>query len=252
MESCDAMTLTWGDVCENGPGMQKMGQIGEKGYTVDQLETFAREFEGYECKVYDLNELVEGDHPPAKVLVVREGMKRLLGGCTLDDVYREQLQLDVDKKAFMWGKVKNKRARWNLCFGEHSQEPNYGEKKGRVYSYSSLPCLDRIRKSVHALFKEENLVCEGNYYYDVKTCGIGAHGDSERRKVIGMRLGKTMPLRFGWFHNGVHVGKHTDILLRHGDLYVMSEKAVGFDWKKKKTYTVRHAAGAEKYLKFKT
>jgi hypothetical protein len=30
-------------------------------------------------------------------------------------------------------------------------------------------------------------------------------------------------------------------------MYVMSEKTTGFDWKSKTKYTLRHAAGCEKY-----
>ena len=40
--------------------------------------------------------------------------------------------------------------------------------------------------------KGENLICEGNRYFDIKKCGIGWHGDSERKKVIGLRLGEKM------------------------------------------------------------
>ena len=36
-----------------------------------------------------------------------------------------------------------------------------------------------------------------------------------------------------------------------GDMYIMEEKAVGNDWKKSSIFTLRHAAGAEKYLKEK-
>jgi hypothetical protein len=32
-------------------------------------------------------------------------------------------------------------------------------------------------------------------------------------------------------------------------MYVMSEKAVGFDWKKRIVPTLRHAAGCDKYIK---
>jgi hypothetical protein len=35
--------------------------------------------------------------------------------------------------------------------------------------------------------------------------------------------------------------------LEHGDMYVMSEKTTGFDWKSKTKYTLRHAAGCDKY-----
>ena len=37
------------------------------------------------------------------------------------------------------------------------------------------------------------------------------------------------------------------------DMYIMSEKAVGFDWKKKKMLTLRHTAGKDtcKYSRVK-
>jgi len=37
------------------------------------------------------------------------------------------------------------------------------------------------------------------------------------------------------------------IELRGGDIYIMSEKAVGTDWKKKNVPTLRHSAGSPKY-----
>ena len=40
----------------------------------------------------------------------------------------------------------------------------------------------------------QDLQAERNYYYDRNKCGIGYHGDSERLKVIVVRLGKTIPL----------------------------------------------------------
>jgi len=39
------------------------------------------------------------------------------------------------------------------------------------------------------------------------------------------------------------------INLHHGDMYVMSEKAVGTDWKQRKIATLRHAAGTAEVLK---
>jgi hypothetical protein len=34
-------------------------------------------------------------------------------------------------------------------------------------------------------------------------------------------------------------------------MYVMTDKAVGFDWKKKSIMTLRHAAGSDKFLEIK-
>ena len=38
--------------------------------------------------------------------------------------------------------------------------------------------------------KANGMVCEGNRYFDLKKCGIGFHGDAERRQVVGVRLAK--------------------------------------------------------------
>lgn len=99
--------------------------------------------------------------------------------------------------------------------------------------------------------KAEDLTIEGNLYYDITKCGIGFHGDSERMKVIGVRLGEKMPLHYQWFQNSKPVGERIKLMLNDGDLYVMSEKATGNDWKKKKELTLRHAAGCDKFLTIK-
>jgi hypothetical protein len=256
----ETITLTWGDVCENGPGMQKIGDLDKRGYSIGELEKIKENFEkkGILCEMINLNEFlgeVEGDVDEAKVLIMRGGINALLKGHTLEDFYREQCELDVDKKVFMRGKVKNKLARYNLCFGHESQEPNYEEKMGRVIKYEDVKCLDEIRGNMVDFFGSDSdkLYCEGNYYYDLKKCGIGFHGDGERRKVIGMRLGKSMNLNFSWFKKFYSVGKVCEIVLNDGDMYVMSEKSVGFDWKKSSIYSLRHAGGLQnsKYLKLK-
>ena len=52
-----------------------------------------------------------------------------------------------------------------------------------------------------------------------------------------------MPLRYLWHRHGKPIGRQGYVNLDGGDLYIMSEKAVGFD-----TYeqlTLRHAAGKD-------
>ena len=73
------------------------------------------------------------------------------------------------------------------------------------------------------------------------------HGDKERRKVIALRLGESMPMSWQWYHRSEQVGEPFSFVFRSGDLYLMSERAVGNDWRKSSLYTMRHAAGAEKY-----
>ena len=46
-------------------------------------------------------------------------------------------------------------------------------------------------------------------------------------------------------------GNPIDIKVNHGDIYIMSEKATGFDWKSRSKVRVVHAAGYQTYLKHK-
>lgn len=106
-------------------------------------------------------------------------------------------------------------------------------------------------KGIEEIFgeKAKNLKGECNYYYDISKTGIGYHGDSERRKVIGIRLGANMPLYYRWYKNNEIKSEKFKLDLDGGDIYVMSEKAVGTDWKKSSIYTLRHATGCNKYIK---
>ena len=88
---------------------------------------------------------------------------------------------------------------------------------------------------------------EGNYYYNPEKCGIGYHGDSERKIVVGVRLGVSIPLCYQWFYKSKPIGDRIRLDLNHGDIYIMSAKAVGNDWRKRSIYTLRHSAGCDKY-----
>jgi alkylated DNA repair dioxygenase AlkB len=110
--------------------------------------------------------------------------------------------------------------------------------------------LSHIRKYLPTMLgiKASNLSAESNHYYDVSTCGIGYHGDSERKIVIGIRLGKDFPLCFYWHLGKDRISQQIDLELHSGDMYVMDKKACGFDWKRKLIPTLRHAAGCDKYI----
>jgi hypothetical protein len=45
--------------------------------------------------------------------------------------------------------------------------------------WTAVPLLGELKKSMDEYIpKGSELQAEGNYYYDVKKCGIGFHGDS--------------------------------------------------------------------------
>lgn len=58
-----------------------------------------------------------------------------------------------------------------------------------------------------------------------------------------------MNLIYNWYYKNEQIGKECIIKkLNHGDIYIMSDKAVGNDWHKSSIYTLRHSAGPKEIL----
>ena len=241
MRPQSTITITLCDVAENHVGMQKLGELSQATYSYADLEQLANVIPGAE--LYDLS--MEDQTPPAGILVIRSAIPNA------DEVYQELLNLNWDSKAKMRGKVVNKHARYNLCFGEERQESDFEHGKGTVVAWKGVLELCSARNHALKLARTEKLgykatAAEGNYY---KTCGIGYHGDSERTTIIGIRFGASIPLCYRWYLQSNIISSTFAIILNHGDMYIMSEKAVGKDWKKRSIPTLRHAAGSDKYIK---
>jgi hypothetical protein len=140
MSCLKTFSLTFGDVAENHKGMQKIGQLSDNGFNIEDLNQIKNMFEnkGCECKLINLHWLLDDENlqaqNPAFILIIKNAVNALLedeNGKNL--LFEEQDKLEKDNKAFMYGRVVNKHARHNLCFSEKHQEPNYAEGKGRVY-----------------------------------------------------------------------------------------------------------------------
>jgi len=255
MDNNSVITITLGDMAENHAGMEKIGQMVSEGngFNINDLNNIRQTFDdlGIGTELIDLSN-GNINLPKAYILIIRQGIDAILGiesNYDKNDMFIEQSQLNVDKHAFMYGRVVNKKARWNLCFNDEPSEPDYEQGKGRIVEWNSVPITNIIYQNLETYFgiKSKGLKGEGNYYYDITQCGIGYHGDSERRKVIGLRLGASMPLHYQWYYKGNKVEENMSFQLDGGDIYIMSEKAVGTDWKKKNIYTLRHATGCNKF-----
>ena len=256
-----AMTLTFGDRVENHEELQMLGEEASTGFTHEDLVRIVEYMEalgyGHMCELRDLRELaiesVEGlpELSPAYLLVIRH----FLAPKRANEIFEENMAFEWDKELWNWKKkvVQNRRARHNVCYDDKAREANYSKGEGMVVAWNSVPATYAVGRALSVLLGEKGkcLACEGNLYYDVATTGIGWHGDTERRKVVGIRLGKSIPLKFRWWYRNKSFGETLSVLLNHGDAYIMSEKAVGWDWVCPVKYgpTLRHSAGCENYTK---
>ena len=124
----------------------------------------------------------------------------------------------------MRGRMVNK-----LCFGNTHREPNIEEGKCTLVAFSEVSLLQKARDGLPGMLgtpKASSLLAELNYYYNVGRCGIGYHGDTERRLVVAIRVGAAMPLYYQWYQDHVPVGDTFSVTLEEGDMYVMGSKAV--------------------------
>lgn len=284
------ISLTCAPGGENHRGNQLIGVPPTKGSGLkySDLEILSKELKkkyGEKVELHDLSKLgnintnlfnsLTEEHK-ANVLIIRDYAKgkteSIFNECMSDewdskylDPNKYRTEVINGKKVRKRGKVLNKHARRNICYVKKmNQEPNYLEGKGRIVDLETKNVLNNV---VDNLIEELNTilensgsksrvvinVVEGNHYYDLKKTGIGFHGDTERVVVICLTIGGggNYPMRWSWFINGKPCGEPIDIGLNDGDLYIMSEKAVGADWKKRIIYTLRHSAGCEKYTTMK-
>lgn len=259
----EAFSITICESGENHTGMEILGEKAEQGFSINELMEAKEKAErdGFECEYFDLKELGlseekerYGRADEAGVLVIRDILGKF--GATKKGLKDEMKSFDCDKQYFdtRRQKVLNKNARHNVCFAYKSQKADIANKKGTIIDINSLENLKLVISNLYLYFGEKarGLIAELNHYYNVSKCGIGYHGDTERRIVICVRLGASIPMFYSWYENSKRVGKRIELpQINEGDMYVMSDKAVGWDWKLRKNnrLTLRHAAGCEKYTK---
>lgn len=189
----------------------------------------------------------------AAVLVIRNGVHYMKGDANA--LYAEQKNIPYDRLYFDARRQKtlNKRARFNVVFGDVGQTASADYRSYTVHAFDQLPHLNILRDTLPTYLGEDAraLNAEGNHYY-ADGSGIGFHGDAERKIVVCVSLGRSTTLRYHWRKPGgsdheSDVGP-IDIQVNHGDIYVMSEKATGYDWRMTSKYRVVHAAGAAQYI----
>ena len=255
-------SLTVGNGGENHTGMEFLGNLRKKGqgWDLDRLvyaKGILEKVFGKTVELHNLNEeclkgvkIPEASKPEdAYLMVVRDFLT--------PEVHEA---FKVEMKSYEWDrkywdtrrqKVLNKLARANVCYGKEGRAANYAEGKGTIIGFDQSPLVGKLLQAVELLMKDQDLIVEGNQYDDVSKNGIGPHGDTERVCVSCLRVGASMPMKYGMFWNCKVRGKPFETVINGGDLYFMSEEAVGAEWKSRSKWIWRHCAGAPKYLKMK-
>lgn len=247
-----SFTFTTGDAGENHVGMQVIGKKNKYGLNNENMKKIIENLELLNIKfqfinltpfIYNDYKQLFSENIEASIIVIRN----LLSKEESDNIFNEQSKLNWNDWYYdiRRSKVLKKRRRHNLLYNNIGQESdNY--KNGTIIAWNDVPYLKKGVDKLTNLVDEKinSLITEGNDYYDVnkKGIGIGYHGDTERSKVFAIKIGASMDLRFRWYYKHSIISEEAIITLNHGDAYIMSEKAVGTDWKKSSIPTLRHCS----------
>lgn len=203
-------------------GGEEIGKMKDHGFSVKELREIKRKLysTGVKTELYMLSDVLPENlrrANEAETLVIRDAADYILKSPKgADELYEEQKGVKYDTMFYSarQKKMMNKQARYNV-FGDEKQEQylsNYdGEQSTNtikvdldedvLYSvepFDELPYLSGIRESLPIILgpSAKDLNAEGNYYEE--RSGLGYHGDSERKIVIGLSLGKSAILRYNW------------------------------------------------------
>jgi hypothetical protein len=229
------------------PSNKPTGEIAPEGFSPAWLRERCDSINAGDCGfssyIVDLTENCPHPCEEACVMVVRPSSK-----ATADACLREIEAVKFDTFTSARGKVLNAHTRHLAFLGEEARSPDASTGEHTVLGWSQSPATDRARQELVGLLGALPYVRSGCAlkYPDILKCGIGWHGDGERRQTIIYRVGDSSferPLCFQWYLQGEAVGPVVTVHLQHGDYLVSSAKAVGTDWKVRKVPTLRHATG---------
>jgi alkylated DNA repair dioxygenase AlkB len=253
----DRYALTLGEQSEIHVGCQIHGSgLAKEGFTVRELEK-VRDTMGASARLVMLSDLLPMEkrtENEAAVLHIKDGIRLLMEDATYADrMLTEQRAVEYDKFYFDRRRRRKlqKRARHNAVFGDAHVTASEDYKQSTVIAFGEVPLFEKLRLRLPEFMgaKAKLLQAEGNHYHHEKA-GIGWHGDSERNIVISCSLGRSTVLRFHWRSPGCSEVSSaiTDFKIDHGDIYIMSEKTTGHDWRMRSRYRLVHAAGAKQYV----
>lgn len=250
--------LTLGEQAEIRVGSTLMGKgLAKHGLSVGELKAIGEKIGGCDFRI--LSESLDKKNQPgneAAVLLIKNGVDRMVGEGSADAMLAEQQGVKYDTQYFDHRRQKTvtNRARLNVVFGSIGIPHSDDYSQGSVIGWDTVPTFSLLRATLPSFVgdKAKDLNGEGNFYHH-SDAYIGFHGDGERKIVIGTSLGKTSTLRFYWRapHSSIAHKPPFDFVVEHGDIYIMSEKASGNDWRYRSKYRLVHAAGPEKFLAFK-
>ena len=259
--SFQGAVFTFAGAVEHHAGMKISGEK-RPPLTLQELQEIAKKFESLSTDSTDKPNILykeigkEFGIQDAGILILKNGVSYIqkeVEHFDFDILWKKIQSLGeegVDTKAYMRGRVVNKRARYNFNIMDEEEKADYAKGIGTTYPFTMFPNAQLLREYIGSLLPEDRikgLYAEANIYHSDNS-GIGFHGDTERGIVIGVNFGKKRQIEWQVFHKNLPIGERYIFPLEHGDIYCMTGMSAGINWKRSSIPTIRHRAGYTKWL----
>lgn len=156
-----------------------------------------------------------------------------------NNLYQTLLAIDWDKKILLRNKVVNRVGKYAISIDDTGKEPNYEENKYRVIAYDDVEEVRDLKDNLSKIFKQDRLSCKGEYNYNHEKLKLKYQG-AKVNNMMCIHLGDPIQMSFKWYFANKPASDSMEFTLNHGDLYIMSEKATGHDYKLKKNPILKH------------
>lgn len=248
--------LLFSDVASHGEKMEKIGLICDSGFTNENIITYYNNLNSENVCIYNVKSVLPQtlyQIPDCYVLVMKgyfsEISDSLLTTLSTPESSSDSFITGVnwDTKRVTISGLSDNVLGYKLVFADlgHNWKYNFSqsENRGTIYNSSLIPSLNLMQS---ILQNEVGYlpVVEATYYYNNQLCYTPLHKTNNRKKIVGLGLGSTIPLQFVWYHSKQRCSDSFSIPIEHGDLYIISEAAAGISKEKQTGLYLKYGIGS--------
>lgn len=255
-----SMHLMFCDIANHGHGMQQIGNICDSGFTNEHLLWMCSNINSDKAVLYNVTSIL-----PKTLYQIPDSYVLVLKGFFTEQansLYQTMLTPEGSNGSFItgvnWdnerihnGKLVSNRLGNKLLFYDLNSAWKYplsiNDKCGTIYNSKLIPTLDLFQKMLQQQVGFLPVV-DATYYYNTKECFTPLHQVKDRKKIVGLGIGATMPLQFRWFHGSISCSDTMTIPIEHGDLYILSQGAAGMHKEKQTKLYLKYGIGSHPSL----
>lgn len=252
--------LMFCDIANHGDKMQNVGLICDSGFTNENLSLYQKNLGSDIATIYNVKDCLPRtlmEIPDCYVLVIKDYFEDYVDDLWETLMTNEASQgtkitgVNWDSTRIKDGKIINNNLGYKLIFTDLRGSWKYPfspyDNRGTVYNSNFLPSLSHIQTTLQAQLGYLPVV-DGTLYYNTDECFTPLHQVKDRKKLVGLGLGETVPLQFKWFHSNIPCSETMSIPIDHGDLYIISQAAAGIHKEKQTKLFLKYGVGNNKAL----